>query len=70
MNIADEADLRQWYTLPSSYQIAKVVLPAGEHEVKIKGLYSAAGGETGEMATRTVVVKPGKKTFLQWRSVK
>lgn len=70
MNIADQADLRQWFTLPSSYQIAKLVLPAGEHEVKIKGLYSAGGGATGESVTQTVVVKPGRKTFLQWRSVR
>lgn len=70
MNIADQADLRQWFTLPSSYQIAKLTLPAGEYEVKITGLVSFAGGETGESSTQKVIVKPGKKTFLQWRSVK
>lgn len=69
MNVADRADLRQWSTLPESFQIARVFLKAGTYKVAAEGLYGsgAPGGE--RMPERTVVIKPGKKTFMSWRSV-
>jgi len=70
MNLADRADLRQWLTLPESFQIAKRRLPPGKYKVTIVGV-DKAGAETGERSEEMeVVVKANAKTFLSWRSVK
>lgn len=68
MRLADRADLRQWSTLPETFQIARVYLKAGKYSVGVKGL-SAGGVESGEnMDPREVDVRAGRKTFLTWRS--
>lgn len=70
MNLADRADLRQWSTLPESFQVAKVRLKPGTYRVKVDGL-SQAGAATGEgLDWQEVQVKAGAKTFINWRSVK
>jgi len=66
--VADRADLRQWSTLPATFQVAKVTLPPGRYKVRTTGL-SDGGADSGEMADeREVEVLPGKKTFIGWRS--
>lgn len=68
MNIADQADLRQWATLPEAFHIARIPLPAGKYKVNIEALALGAG-PTGENATyEDVIIKSRKKTFLNWRS--
>lgn len=70
MNVADRADLRQWSTLPQTFQIARIPVKAGRYKVKSIGL-SAFGEPTGEeMPEREVEVKPGRKVFVSWRSVR
>lgn len=70
MNLADRADLRQWSTLPETFQIARMYVKAGKYKVKAQGL-SYYGTETAEqMPEREVVVKPGQKAFVCWRSVR
>lgn len=70
MNVADRADLRQWSTLPQTFQIARIPVKAGRYKVKSIGL-SANGAPTGEeMPEREIEVKPGRKTFVSWRSVR
>lgn len=69
MNAADQADLRQWTSLPATFQIAKVRLTPGKYRVRVVGLNSQ-GLPTGEQDPwREVEVRPSKKTFLNWRSV-
>lgn len=69
MNIADRADLRQWSSLPATFQIAKLRLPPGKYKVRIVGL-SRAGVPSGEQEPwGEIEVKARKKTFLNWRSV-
>lgn len=65
MNAADQADLRQWSTLPDSFQMTKVSLPPGSHHVKIW-----AQGSAGEklIYDATVTIKKGKKTFISRRT--
>ncbi|MBX9767946.1 MAG: hypothetical protein K2X47_11800, partial [Bdellovibrionales bacterium] len=64
MNLADQADLRQWATLPEAFHIARIPLPAGKYKVNIEALALGAG-PTGENATfEDVVIKARKKTFL------
>lgn len=68
MNLSDRADLRQWSTLPETFQIARAYLKAGKYSVGVKGL-SSSGAESGEdMESREVDVRAGRKTFLTWRS--
>lgn len=68
MNIADRPDLRQWLSLPATFQVAKLRLRPGKYRVRVVGLTAtgAASGEQSEWGEATVV--PGKKTFMNWRS--
>lgn len=68
MNVADQADLRQWSTLPQSFQIARVYLQAGSYKIRAQGLTGGGALSGEEMAEQDIVIKPGKKTFLSWRS--
>jgi hypothetical protein len=70
MNLADRADVRQWSTLPQTFQIARLPLKAGKYKVNVKGLGYGAGPSGENMPEREVVVRPGKKTFISWRSVR
>lgn len=70
MHLSDRADLRQWTSLPSSFQVAKVRLKPGTYRVRAVGLNSSGGysGEEGEWMQ--VKVEKRKKTFLNWRSTR
>lgn len=68
MNLADQADLRQWATLPESFQIARIWVKAGTYQVKGSVLDSNHSSTGIEMPLRTIEVKPRKKTFFTWRS--
>tara|TARA_B100001248_G_scaffold262716_1_gene261421 strand:+ start:15818 stop:16948 length:1131 start_codon:yes stop_codon:yes gene_type:complete len=69
MNIADQADLRQWLLLPSSIQVAKIYLPAGTYKLKIETL-SNAQVPISPFKEVEVVVEPGKVSFIKHRSLK
>jgi hypothetical protein len=70
MNLADRADVRQWSTLPQSFQIARLPLRAGKYKVNVNGLGYGVGPSGENMPEREVVIRPGKKTFISWRSVR
>ncbi len=70
MNLADRADLRQWVSLPSSFQVAKLRLPPGTYKVRAVGLTPSGGPSGEESEWWTVKVEARKKHFLNWRSVK
>lgn len=61
MNLSDRADLRQWSTLPQSFQIARAPVPAGKHMITLKAVGSSAEKKV------EVEVKPGRKAFVVWR---
>lgn len=65
MHASDQADLRQWSTLPESFQVSKLHLPPGEHQIKIY-----AQGPAGErlIYDAPVILKKGKKTFISERT--
>lgn len=70
MMLAEKADLRQWSTLPESFQVARVRLKAGKYTINVNAI-SRDGEKTGEeMQQREIVIKPEKKTFITWRSFK
>jgi hypothetical protein len=70
LNATDRADLRQWFTLPNTFQVARIAVPAGEHTVSAEGLTDLDEGSGEFMKPQTVTVKDGKKTFLLFRSVR
>lgn len=70
LNLADQADLRQWVSLPSSFQVAKLRLKPGTYKIRVVGL-NRAGQPTGEQSEwREVKVQERKKHFINWRSVR
>jgi len=70
MNLADRADVRQWSTLPQSFQIARLPLKPGKYKVTVEGLSYGVTPSGENMPEREVVIRPGKKTFISWRSVR
>jgi hypothetical protein len=70
MNLADRADLRQWSTLPDSFNIARISVPEGKYRVSVQGL-SGYDTPTGEAQNDIeVYVRSGHKSFITWRSIK
>ncbi|RME16020.1 MAG: hypothetical protein D6797_05390 [Bdellovibrio sp.] len=68
MQLSDRADLRQWSTLPRTFQLAKLRLKAGTYSVQFEGL-NDQGFPTGEQAIMpSVIIRPQHKTFVMWRS--
>ncbi len=65
MHVSDQADLRQWSTLPDSFQITKISLPPGSHAIKVY-----AQGSAGErlIFDSTIEIKKGRKTFISERT--
>ena len=70
LNAADQADLRQWSTLPQTLQIARVPIKAGHYKFKAIGIDGAGNNSGDQMPEREITVKPGEKTFLSWRSLR
>lgn len=69
MQVSDRADLRQWSTLPQTIHTIRVPLKAGSYKISLQGL-SAAGLPTSDrLESRSVTIKPGKKVFINWRSL-
>lgn len=70
MNVSDRADLRQWSTLPRNIQMHRVWLKPGIYQIQLKGL-DYSNSHTGEDSAEVKIeIKPGRKTFYNWRSLK
>jgi hypothetical protein len=69
MNIADQADLRQWSTLPETIQMVKILLPPGKYKIQLQGLNSG-GGNTADFHEAEVTISSRKKTFYNYRSLR
>ncbi len=69
MNMADQADLRQWVTLPQTFQVARITLPPGKYKMKIAAI-NVGESETGEMVEEEIQISARRKTFYNWRSFK
>ncbi len=62
-NLATErADTRSWTTLPQEIQMARVMLPAGEHAVSIEILNAA--GRVIDVIETTIDIEPMKRSFV------
>lgn len=69
LNIADRADLRQWTTLPESFQVARVSLKPGKYKIHVEGV-GITGQPSGERSdVLEVEVKSGQTVFIPWRTL-
>jgi len=66
--ITERADTRSWTTLPQEIQLQRILLPVGEHQVKIQMLNSA--GQVVDVIEKNVLIKPAQSTFVidHWSS--
>lgn len=69
MNISDQADLRQWSTLPETIQLIRLPLAAGKHKVKIQEL-DAQGNPVTDFFEVDVNINARRKTFYNYRALK
>lgn len=70
LNLADQADLRQWATLPATFQIARKMLKPGKYKIRAVALDGAGGATEEVMPEKEIEISPRKKIFLTWRSFK
>lgn len=70
LQVSDRADLRQWSTLPQTIQIIRVPLSSGQYQISLQGLDSFSNVTEENVTDRPVVIKPGKISFVTWRSLK
>lgn len=68
LNLADQADLRQWSTLPGAFQVARIKLPPGEYEVSAQSVDHSGRLLAEKMETKKIRIKAQQKTFITWRS--
>lgn len=68
LNLADQADLRQWSNLPETFQIARIKLPAGVYKINVAALDYANKPTTEKQTFEKIEIKAGKMTFLNWRA--
>lgn len=62
--LTEQADTRNWQTLPSEIWYSRITLPAGEQTLQFN-TNGKFGGKTHEIK---VTVKPGQMTFVTFRS--
>ena len=69
MNVADQADLRQWSSLPQSIQMIRLKLNPGEYKLRLQGLNST-GSPTADQIEAQVKIQVGRKTFFNFRTLR
>lgn len=70
LNATDRADVRQWSTLPETFQMSRISVKPGKYKVKVQGLDSYGSPSGEEMPEKEIEVRPGQKVFVTWRSVR
>ena len=66
--LSERADLRSWLTLPRSFQVARMTLPAGPQALSLR-VCDAGGGTMTEIPLGTWEIRPGAKRFILLRTV-
>lgn len=70
MNVSDRADLRQWSTLPETIQVARVNLPPGKYKMTLQGLDASGAPTADQLIDHEIIIQSGRKTFVNWRSLR
>lgn len=66
--VMDQADLRQWSTLPAYFQIIRVYLNPGAHAVEVNAIKSTPGSDDKKLWSGSVTVQKNKKIFMSKRA--
>ncbi|MDX1443863.1 MAG: hypothetical protein R3270_08850 [Gammaproteobacteria bacterium] len=61
---SESADVRSWSTLPSRIQVARMVVPAGDHSDMYIEYYNAGSGFIGRETLGSVKVRAGMPTVI------
>jgi hypothetical protein len=64
---SETADTRSWRTLPAQFRMARLRLPAGRHDVKVRYL-SNGGMPLWDEVLPQVEIRPGRRTYLHVRT--
>lgn len=64
LDAMDQADVRQWSTLPATFQVARQFLPEGVYQVKVFDEVASSGEPL--LATQ-IMIKKNKKYFINTR---
>jgi len=66
-NVATEtADTREWTTLPEKILMARLILPAGRYDLRIR-LFDGDGRHVDDVIIEDVFIGPGRTAFLNHR---
>ena len=68
LHATDRADLRQWSTLPETFQMARLYLPPGKYKLRFRGLNSNSEPSGEKSEEREIEIRANKKVFASWRS--
>ncbi len=60
--VTERADTRSWSTLPQEIQLQRVVLPVGEHQLRIE--LTNAAGNIVDVIKEIVTIKPEQSSFV------
>ncbi len=63
---SDKADLRSWKSLPATLEMARMIVPAGNHQVELEVL-GHGGSPIRTVSFGNIEVGAGKKVFLMGR---
>jgi hypothetical protein len=63
--VTERADTRSWTTLPQEIEVARLLLPEGQHTVHIEMVNAA--GRVVDSIDQTVIVKSGQRQLLSQR---
>ncbi len=60
--VTERADTRSWSTLPQEIQLQRILLPVGEHQIKIQMINVA--GQVVDVIDEKVIIKPKQSSFV------
>ena len=65
----ERADIRQWDSLPDQIKVISIVLPEGDHTIRIRRAGLVDESATAPLADLNVTVVDGRRTFASVRTV-
>jgi len=68
LHLSDKADLRSWTTLPARLQLARMIVPAGRHDVVLDMVSPFGSERKGIKRWKDLEVKPGETVFINFRT--
>jgi len=70
LRVTDRADLRQWSTLPHTYQLLRYYVSPGEYELSLQGMSGGGGATADQKGPMKIAVGAGHIQFVFWRTLR